>query len=236
MKDLFMVQAIGVIQSPYKEKFAIPRQPNLVTTIESEIYLCGAMNSIDSVRALDEFSHLWVMFYFHQTAARSWQPLVRPPRLGGNKKVGVLASRSTHRPNPIGLSLVECLSIREQAGQVSIKIKGGDFVDGTPVIDIKPYLPYADTADNASVGYAPQPSGLEKTVSFSPQSETVIAKLSTSLPNLKRSIEEVLLQDPRPGYRRGQNEDRLYGVKLYDFNIKFKFTEQCIWVAAIEAE
>ncbi|NQY65973.1 MAG: tRNA (N6-threonylcarbamoyladenosine(37)-N6)-methyltransferase TrmO [Alteromonadaceae bacterium] len=135
---------IGKVHSPYKEKFAIPRQPGLASCAKGVIELIDQANNIDLVRGLEQFSHLWVLFIFHATQQQGWKPLVRPPRLGGNKKMGVLATRSTFRPNPIGMSVVKLDKVSVENNKVLIHISGLDLLDQTPVIDIKPYLAYSD--------------------------------------------------------------------------------------------
>ena len=142
--NLKPICAIGIVRSPYREKFAIPRQPGLIPEAISELHLTEPFNTPDAVRGLESFSHLWVLFEFHQNNSHDWSPLVRPPRLGGNKKLGVFATRSSFRPNNIGLSAVRIKSISTQSQRVVIEVFGGDFVDGTPILDIKPYIPYSD--------------------------------------------------------------------------------------------
>ena len=135
----FQFAQIGVIRSPYKETFAVPRQPGLVKHGGGELHLVAPYNQADAVRGLQSFSHLWILFVFHQTMEGGWRPTVRPPRLGGNARMGVFATRSTFRPNPIGMSLVELKGIRCQKDQVILELGSLDLVDGTPVVDIKPY-------------------------------------------------------------------------------------------------
>lgn len=146
----FQFEQIGVIRSPYKEKFAVPRQPGLVKSSGGELHFIAPYNQADAVRGLEAFSHLWVVFVFHQTMEGGWRPTVRPPRLGGNARMGVFATRSTFRPNPIGMSLVELKGIRTQKDQVILELGSLDLVDGTPVIDIKPYLPFAEALPNSA--------------------------------------------------------------------------------------
>jgi len=146
---------IGVIESCFKEKFGIPRQPGLARSVPAIIRLDKNDPFLaQSLRRLEEFSHLWVIYIFHEHGSRNWKPSIRPPRLGGAEKVGVLASRSPHRPNPIGLSAVELVRVdlQDPAG-VAIHVRGGDFLDGSPVLDIKPYVPYADAFPDARAGW-----------------------------------------------------------------------------------
>ena len=144
---------IGMISSCYKEKFGIPRQPGLVPAATAELIL-GDEFGEESVRGLEGFSHIWLNFVFHKTQAQGWKQMVRPPRLGGNEKVGVFASRSTFRPNPVGLSVVELLCVKIKKGRVVLHLAGCDLLEGTPVLDIKPYLPYADIIPGAKGGFA----------------------------------------------------------------------------------
>jgi tRNA-Thr(GGU) m(6)t(6)A37 methyltransferase TsaA len=151
----FQFEQIGVIRSPYKEKFAVPRQPVWSNTAAANCICCALQPGRCRTRP-GSFSHLWVLFVFHQTMEGGWRPTVRPPRLGGNARMGVFATRSTFRPNPIGMSLVELKGIRCQKDQVILELGSLDLVDGTPVVDIKPYLPFAEALPDASASYAQQ--------------------------------------------------------------------------------
>ena len=162
----FQFEPIGVIRSPYKEKFAVPRQPGLVLNGGGELHLVAPYNQADAVRGLEAFSHLWVVFVFHQTMEGGWRPTVRPPRLGGNARMGVFATRSTFRPNPVGMSLVELKGIRCQKDRVILELGSLDLVDGTPVIDIKPYLPFAEALPDARASYAQDAPQAEMPVYF----------------------------------------------------------------------
>ncbi len=165
----FQFEQIGVIHSPYKEKFAVPRQPGLVTSGSGELHLIAPYNQADAVRGLEAFSHLWVVFVFHQTMEGGWRPTVRPPRLGGNARMGVFATRSTFRPNPVGMSLVELKGIRCQKDRVILELGSLDLVDGTPVIDIKPYLPFAEALPDARASYAQDAPQADMPVYFTPE-------------------------------------------------------------------
>ncbi|MCG6657630.1 tRNA (N6-threonylcarbamoyladenosine(37)-N6)-methyltransferase TrmO [Halomonas campisalis] len=208
---------IGVIESDYPDKFGIPRQPGLATAARACLVLTPPFDDPLAVRGLETFSHLWLTFVFHQSPPR-WTPLVRPPRLGGNAKVGVFASRSTHRPNRLGLSLVELLEIDTRRG-VRLRLSGADLVHGTPVLDIKPYLPWAESHPEARAGFAPAaPSRLP--VDFSPATEATLAERPDG-DSLRELIRQVLAQDPRPAYRTGA-ESRTYGVRLRDLDVRFR--------------
>lgn len=204
----FQFAQIGVIRSPYKEKFAVPRQPGLVKNGGGELHLLPPYNQADAVRGLESFSHLWVLFVFHQTMEGGWRPTVRPPRLGGNARMGVFATRSTFRPNPIGMSLVELKGIRCQKELVVLELGSLDLVDGTPVVDIKPYLPFAEALPDACASYAQQAPQAEMTVSFTPETESQILALEKRYPRLKLFITEVLAQDPRPHIVKKKRQEK----------------------------
>lgn len=229
---MYQVEPIGVIETPYKEKFAVPRQPRLVPAARSRIKLIGQSNCSESIRGIEQFSHVWLLFLFDQNLSAGWKPTVRPPRLGGNERIGVFASRSTFRPNGIGMSAVELLGISQQSGQFYVDLGGVDLVDGTPILDIKPYIGYTDMVEHSRGGYAEQEPDLVP-VHFS----------STALNNLARHgdnqykqlvIEQVLAQDPRPAYKKNRPDEKEYAVNLFDFNVKFKVNDQIVTVTAIE--
>ena len=210
----FQFEQIGVIRSPYKEKFAVPRQPGLVKSANGELHLIAPYNQADAVRGLEAFSHLWILFVFHQTMEGGWRPTVRPPRLGGNARMGVFATRSTFRPNPIGMSLVELKEVVCHKDSVILKLGSLDLVDGTPVVDIKPYLPFAESLPDASASYAQCAPAAEMAVSF--------------------TAEVVLAQDPRPAYRKGEETGKTYAVWLHDFNVRWRVTDAGFEVFALE--
>lgn len=213
------MEIIGTVHSPYKEKFAIPRQPGLVGEARGRIELLPPFHHSDAVRGLDQFSHIWVLFLFHKTQDQRWKPLVRPPRLGGNNKVGVFASRSTFRPNSIGLSVVKLEGVTQVANKAYLEISALDMLDQTPVVDIKPYIPYADSLPEASAGFADHSPPGTMTVAFSDTACRRLQQLAGEYPQLKGFIRNVLAQDPRPAYKNRNSERQLYGMRLYDFNI-----------------
>ena len=230
----FSLAQIGTIHSPWKEKFAVPRQPGLVTAMGAELELIAPYNHLDTVRGIENFSHLWVVFIFHQTQQQGWKPLVRPPRLGGNDKMGVFASRSTFRPNPIGMSLVEFKGIRHEKKRVILELGSVDLVDGTPVIDIKPYLPFAESIPHAHAGYAQSAPANSMSVTFSIHAQQQLLNYEPSHPQLETFIRQVLAQDPRPAYRRGQDDDHFYAASLSDFTVRWQVTAMGTEVIAIE--
>ncbi len=214
----FQFEQIGVIHSCYRQKFGIPRQPGIVTAAEAELELLSPYNQENLVRGLDAFSHIWVHFIFHKTMEEGWRATVRPPRLGGHQRKGVFATRSTHRPNPVGISVVELKGIRTGNGKLVLKLGAADLLDGTPVIDIKPYLPYADALPEASGGFAPLPATIFH-VRFSEQAMARCAAYEkVTGRQLIQLIKEVLGQDPRPAYLRDTTHRR-HGTALWDINV-----------------
>ncbi len=229
---MYSVEPIGIIESPYKEKFAVPRQPKLVTAATSRVRLLGAANCLESVRGIEQFSHIWLLFMFDQNLQAGWKPTVRPPRLGGNERVGVFASRATFRPNGIGMSAIPLHGVTQQAEQIYLDLGNVDLVDGTPIIDIKPYIPYSDNISNACGGYAEQePETL--TVEFSTQAKMTLAKRRNQAMETQ-VIAQVLAQDPRPAYKKGKPDDKQYAVNLFDLNIRFSVSDNLVMVTAIE--
>lgn len=212
----FTLSPIGVIESDYPDKFGTPRQPGLAPAARARLVLTPPYDDPLAVRGLAAFSHLWLTFVFHQSPER-WTPLVRPPRLGGNARVGVFASRSTHRPNRLGLSLVELVEVDTRGG-VTLVLAGADLVSGTPVLDIKPYLPWAEARPESRAGFAPE-APPQLPVVFGPAAEAALAKRPEGA-NLRELITQVLAQDPRPAYRKGA-ESRTYGVRLRDVDVRF---------------
>lgn len=223
---------IGTVNSPYKEKFAIPRQPNLVKSAKGSVKLINEANNIELVKGLEQFSHIWLLFIFHETKAQGWKPLVRPPRLGGNKKLGVYATRSTFRPNPIGMSAVSLDKVVIENKQVVLHISGLDLLDGTPIVDIKPYIPYSDSITQAEAGFAQQEPESQLQVQFTSVTTHYLNEQCASFPDLKLLISQVLQQDPRPAYKKKTSalnneveaifDKKVYGITLYHFNIKWQ--------------
>lgn len=234
MSDLTLTP-VAIIHTPYKEKFSVPRQANIIQDGCGTVELLPPYNSPEAVRGLEQFSHLWLIFQFDQVPQGKWQPTVRPPRLGGNRRIGVFASRATHRPNPLGLSKVELRSIEYKQDKVLLHLGSVDLVDGTPIFDIKPYIAFADSEPNAQCGFAQEKPLPLLDVKFSPAAQSVVQKLEENRPHLQRFITEVLQQDPRPAYQQGQVSERIYGVRLFEFNVKFQMkTESLVEVVEIE--
>lgn len=227
----FTFDAIGIIRSPFKEKFGIPRQSGLMDAAQAVLELLPPYDRDEAVRGLDGFSHLWISFVFHGVRQGDWSPTVRPPRLGGNQRLGVFATRSTHRPNPIGLSLVELAGIRRDQGRLLLDLRGADLMDGTPVLDIKPYVPYADARPDARAGFAATAPDAQMKVEFSPEAAAACAA-RTDLPQLRRFIEQMLQLDPRPAYQAG-GEGRIYGTAIFDLDVRWTVADGAMQVLSL---
>ncbi len=226
------IDPIGIIETPYQEKFAVPRQPRLVPAATAKLKLLDDANSPEALRGIEQFSHLWLLFLFDKNLAAGWKPTVRPPRLGGNERVGVFASRSTFRPNGIGMSAVELKGVTKQGDQLYLQLGSVDLVNGTPIIDIKPYLPYSDSIISAQGGYAESEPSLTS-VTFSPSALALLNARDDS-DTVIAVIEQVLAQDPRPAYKKNQVDNKEYAVNLFDLNVKFIVKQQLVTVTTIE--
>jgi len=219
----FSIKAIGIIHSCFKEKFAIPRQPALAPAAKGEIELFPPYDDPMAIEGLEDISHLWLSFIFHQAMPKEGETRlrVRPPRLGGNKKIGVFATRATHRPNPLGLSVVKLDGIKNGRLQIS----GIDLLNGTPIIDIKPYVPYADALPNASNAIASDSPELSR-VEFEPEAMIAANMHAERLAQpVKELIEQMLAQDPKPAYQKPDPE-RIYGVKIWDLEVKWRYLKE----------
>ena len=194
---------IAYIDSCYPDRFGIPRQAGLVTSAYADIVFDATEENKLALRGIEEFSHLWVLFVFHGQSYGDFKPLVRPPRLGGNKGMGVYATRSPNRPNAIGMSAVRLLGITQKKRKLRLEVQGGDFLDGTPVIDVKPYVPYADAIESAHGAWATRQESFLP-VRWNDAAEAVLLESGDS-ERLRCLIEETLAQDPRPGYERGKD-------------------------------
>jgi tRNA-Thr(GGU) m(6)t(6)A37 methyltransferase TsaA len=228
---------IGLIKSGYKQRFAIPRQPGLAKNAVAEIRLDPKF-SLDSVRGIDEFSHLWILFKFHDTKGKTWKEVVRPPRLGGKEGRGVFATRSPFRPNPIGLSVVKLLSLDKDPSskEILIKIEAGDFLDGTPVYDVKPYVPYADSVASAESNWA-QTSDETIDVALGDEALKNLDKDALELfNNQKDFIIETISFDPRHAHERGRDglPEQTWGVLLSDFDVKWKVENNVAVIVSIK--
>lgn len=219
---------IGHVYSGFSQKFGIPRQSGLIEGLESRFVFNPTFRVRDAVRGLEEYSHLWLIWQFSESVREEWSPTVRPPRLGGNKRVGVFATRSPFRPNPIGLSCVRLLRIDYDApdGPV-LYLEGADLLNGTPVYDIKPYLPHIDAHPQARGGFSEQTKGERLSVEIAPE---MLAVLPARLQDV---VLRLLAQDPRPGYH--SDPERIYGFSFYDFEIRFRVEENRLIVIDIQS-
>ncbi len=225
---------IALTRSCFRDKFGVPRQPGLTRHAWADLVIQPPFDREDAFRGLESCSHLWLTFQFHQAVRAEWRPVVRPPRLGGNRKIGVFASRSPFRPNSLGLSVVRNQGLRREGGQLLLQIRDHDLIDGTPILDIKPYLPFADSVSGASIGWADAPPTDRLPVRFSEQAEAELGGLpSERYPDLRGLIEDVVAYDPRPSFRRGREEERIYGAHLYDLNIRFRFGTEGVEVLSV---
>ncbi|HHX82773.1 MAG TPA: tRNA (N6-threonylcarbamoyladenosine(37)-N6)-methyltransferase TrmO [Pseudomonadaceae bacterium] len=225
---------LGFMRSPYKQKFAIPRQPNLVREAVGEIHFLPEYADANGLRDLDSFSHLWLLFVFHESADQGWSATVSPPRLGGNKRTGVFATRSMFRPNPIGLSVVEYDGWEQRGQSLVLTVRGIDMLDGTPILDIKPYLPYADMLPHASGGFAQEAPPATLSVWFSNEAQVQLAGFVLQHPELEAFIRAVLQQDPRPAQHVRQQTARSFAMRLYDLNIRWRVKDAACEVLSIE--
>jgi len=198
---------IGYIKSPWSERFGIPRQAGLAKSIQCSLVLDGPGDMHQSLRGLSDFSHIWILFYFHETKGKTWKPIVRPPRLGGKEGRGVFATRSPFRPNSIGLSAVKLLSIDLSQKHPVLQIEGGDFLDRTPLLDIKPYIPYADRIPSAESAWA-QDSDQILTISWETKPPEDLRD--------QMAIESTIGLDPRPAWERGRDGEpsQSWGVRV----------------------
>jgi tRNA (adenine37-N6)-methyltransferase len=218
----FTFPAIGIIHSCFKEKFGIPRQPGLAPLATAELELLAPYNNPAALDGLQGCSHIWVQFVFHANSRNEWKPKVKPPRLGGNKSLGVFATRSPTRPAPIGLSVVKLAGIVERDGKLLLLLSGIDLLDGTPVLDIKPYVPYVDLVPEASNRFADaEPQLIPVAFSAETAAFCVDYRQKTQI-DLSGLIRQVLQQDPRPQYQQPEPE-RIYGMKLLDLDVQWRY-------------
>ena len=220
------IHPIAVFRSPFKSKFGVPRQSGLVEDLQGRIVLLDAYADSESLRGLDDFDYLWLLWGFsanrHQSA--TFQPTVRPPRLGGNERMGVFATRSPYRPNGLGLSSVRILAVEG----TEIIVAGADLMDGTPIYDIKPYLPYVDSHPEATGGFTTRNTGYELTVQ---DPDNLLASLP---PRRAEALRGVLAQDPRPSYQH--DPERVYGMAFGGYEVKFRVNEKNLTVTALQAK
>jgi tRNA (adenine37-N6)-methyltransferase len=233
----FTFPAIGIIHSCFKEKFGIPRQPGLAPLARAQLELFPPYNDPAAVDGLSLCSHIWVQFVFHANSREDWKPKVKPPRLGGNARLGVFATRSPTRPAPIGLSVVKLEAIEQTGGKLVLQLSGVDILDGSPVLDIKPYLPYADCVADAVNNVAPAAPTLIA-VNFPPEQRVFCTdyQQQTGM-DLAELVVQILQQDPRPAYHP-PHVDRIYGMQLLNLNLRWRYVFLSnawgIWVDSIQ--
>lgn len=217
---------IARIHSDFPTKFGIPRQSGLIDDLRATIVFEPEYRNIDALRGLEGFSHIWLIWQFSAVGDRPWTPTVRPPRLGGNKRMGVFATRSPFRPNPIGLSSVRLdkISIDPEFGPV-IHVLGADLMDGTPIYDIKPYLPQIDAHPEAEYGYVQELKERELTVELDEPWFSMLPE------DIRTSLCHVLEQDPRPSYQ--QDPDRIYGFEYAGYEVRFKVRDKVLSVCEV---
>ena len=221
----YTLTPIGTVQSPYTQKFGIPRQPQLVPAAETIITLNPEFTA-DSVRGLDGFDYIWLQFLFHDAIREGWSQMIRPPRLGGKQKMGVFATRSPHRPNHIGLSLLRLNRIDTAGSRVQIHCQGGDLLNGTPILDIKPYIPFAEAHPQARAGFV---NGAPELLTVIWQPESHPEQLA---PEQRALIEQSLAQDPRPAYQ--DLPERIYGTTIAGKEIKFQIANGIVRILSCD--
>ena len=249
------IKVIARIRSDFPDKFGIPRQSGLLKNLRSTIVFEPEFRIADALRGLEGFSHLWLLWIFSENVRDTWKPTVRPPRLGGNTRLGVFATRSSFRPNPLAMSCVKIEKINLTGENApSITVSGADLMDGTPIVDIKPYLPYADSVPEATGGFAEAVRFKKLEVSFATEAQAVLEGSGFAPENLapelldgtelapdaagvkfpaekKAALVELLSEDPRPAYQR--SADRIYGIRFAGFEIKFQVQGDHLTVVAI---
>ena len=224
------IKVIARIRSDFPDKFGIPRQSGLLKNLRSTIVFEPEFRNADALRGLEGFSHLWLLWIFSENVRDTWKPTVRPPRLGGNTRLGVFATRSSFRPNPLAMSCVKIESVNLTGeGAPSITVSGADLMDGTPIVDIKPYLPYADSVPEATGGFAEVVRFKKLDVDFA--AEAQVALVEQFPENKKAALVELLSEDPRPAYQK--DADRVYGIRFANFEIKFQVQGDHLTVVAI---
>lgn len=255
MKSALTVPIIGIVHSPFHEKFGIPRQPNLVQ-VPAIIEFEPPYNDALAFEGIEDFSHLWIIWQFHQNKNGSQKPLetakfttqrqgtqepakqkfraqIRPPRLGGNQKIGVFASRSMYRPSELGLSVVELVKVIRQNGKAKLLIRGADLLNGTPIVDIKPYVAYSDAISEAKSGFAPEAPAL-LTVQWQPAAQAQADQLIQAgqfSPEQQDIVSQLLALDPRPAYQ--DDESRIYGMRYGQVNVAFGVINGQVIVTAL---
>ena len=220
---------VAIVENDYKEKFGIPRQSGLAPHLLSRIVPLGAFASEDAFKGIEGYDYLWLIFGFSENSREHENALtVRPPKLGGNERVGVFASRSPYRPNPIGLSCVKLEEVLKEDNKTILIVSGADLMNGTPVYDIKPYVPYADSHPDAKAGFSVVPSAARKQV------QAIIPFPEDMSENQKASLLESLGHDPRPGYH--EDPSRIYGMRFGKWNVRFQQDHEMITIISFDPD
>ena len=224
--DELTITPIAYIKNAYKEKFGVPRQSGLAPSVKSTIEFCKDFSDENIVRGIEQYSHMWLVWGFSKNNGQ-WSPTVRPPRLGGNKRVGVFATRSPFRPNGLGLSCVKLERVQTDRG-ITLVVSGADLSDGTPIYDIKPYLPYVDCIEGAEGGFSDEHKGDFVEVEFGEDARGALTDEQIN------ALSEVLSLDPRPSYQ--DDESRIYGLSFDSYQVKFRYEGQKIYVVEITGD
>ena len=228
MEQLTM-HIIANIHSDFPTKFGIPRQSGLVEELTAQIVFTPDYRAPEAVRGLEDFSHIWLIWQFSKAVREHWSPTVRPPRLGGNTRMGVFATRSPFRPNAIGLSCVRLLKVEPNTPKGPVlTVAGADLMDGTPILDIKPYIPYADCQMEATGGFTDTAGEFLLKVEFPPELLSMVPE------DRREALIGVLRHDPRPSYQR--KPERVYGMEFAGWNIRFRVAEDVLTVVEVEKE
>lgn len=221
----YTITPVAVIKNGYKEKFGVPRQSGLAPSVESQIVFLEDFRDENMIRDIESFSHLWLIWGFSQNNGE-WSPTVRPPKLGGNKRTGVFATRSPYRPNSLGLTVVKLNEVKPSKDGKVLVVSGADLVDGTPIFDIKPYLPYVDSVQDAVGSFSDEHKNEFLNVVFTNDIEKTLSE------NEKIELVEILSLNPKPSY---QNDDeRIYGLSYKDLSVKFRNKNDSVFVVNIE--
>ncbi|BBO70570.1 tRNA (N6-threonylcarbamoyladenosine(37)-N6)-methyltransferase TrmO [Desulfosarcina alkanivorans] len=233
MNDTFVFNPIGMVRSCFSEKFGIPRQPRLAPAARATMEIFPPYDQDEAFGGLEAFSHLWLVFVFHGIPKGCWRPTVRPPRLGGNRRTGVFATRSGFRPNPIGMSAVVLEEIHRHQGRLLLELSGIDLLDRTPVLDVKPYLPYSDIIPEATGGFAAAPPRPWPSIEYTDRARQACALLESTYPGFVDLLNQVLGADPRPAYMDGHARTE-FGVRLHGVNVRWTHRQDTIVVHTIE--
>lgn len=221
--DALSLRPIGVVRTPFREKFGIPRQGGVVDAVRAVVELAPPYDREEAWRGIEGFSHLWLITWFHAGKGEGGLT-VRPPRLGGNVRLGVFATRAPYRPNPIGLTLVRLEAVESAGGSVRLVVRGADLLDGTPLLDVKPYLPYADALPEAAGGFAMDAPGERLRVVWGEAAREQCARWAEAHPDLPALVEALLARDPRPAYQQDA-PGRIYGIRLYDLDVRWSVAD-----------